>query len=61
MKECKIIDDNYSSVELEELLNNLYSERWVVSKIKKVSKDNIGHDQLRNKRYNYFVLLERNK
>lgn len=59
MKECKIIDDNYSSVELEELLNNLYGERWVVSKIKKTIDIHYGYDQQRNRRHNYFILLER--
>lgn len=59
MKECKVIDENFSSVELQEVLNELYSDNWVVSKIKKITEIHAGHDQLRNKRYNYFILLER--
>lgn len=59
MKECRIIDENFSSVELQDILNDLYNDNWVVSKIKKTLDIHYGYDQQRNRRHNYFILLER--
>lgn len=59
MKKYKVIDEDLSSKEVSDLLDDLSNDGWCVYEITKNDISSQGFDTSRNKKYKYFILLEK--